>query len=136
MHGNPVLLHSESRSVPGNMFESTPVREVRLARGVQRPASTIETCAPPRENPACSATHPQKSRPPASHAENHVPSPASVFRPGYRALHLQTLLTFPDIGVWCVSCRGPGVRCARWEIPYAAVLPDAPNPPQKNKHIW
>src|ERR1700681_36221 len=126
MPGNPVLLHPESRSVPGNMFESTPVREVRLARRAQRPASTIETCAPPRENPACSATHPQKSRPPASHVENHALSPASASRLGCRALHLQTLLTFPDIGVWCVSCRGPVARCAPREIPYGAVLPNAP----------
>src|ERR1700675_2119754 len=133
--GNPVLLRPESHSARGNMFESALVREVLLDRHAQRPASTIERYAPPRENPACSRAHPRKSRPPASPAENRDPSPASASRPGCPTLRPQTLLTFPDIGAWCALCRGQAVRCAQWEIPYAAFLPDAPSPPQKNNHI-
>src|SRR4030088_1569103 len=107
MPGNPVLRHPESHSAPDNTFESAPVREALPARHAQRPASTIETCAPPRENPACSVTHPRKSPPPALLAENRALSPASVSPPKYPALLLQTLLTFPDIAAWCASYRGP-----------------------------
>src|SRR6266851_7007491 len=117
------------------MFESAHAHSIRRAPRAPRLVSTAETCAPPRENPAGSATNPRRPRRPASRAESRAPSPAFAFQPGCPAPRPRTLPLSPDTAASSAPCPGPAARFAHQEIPYAAFLPNAPSLLQRNRHI-